>query len=202
MSDPASVHGARRRRQTTVLVALLVAGFATWWAAAELGRSGTPSPIGFTLQGNVATTLDPANLAAEAALERRIAALRGVASVLGPASMIEQRAAQTNVAIAHYVAAMAPAGPAARRKDLATVLVHYGYIGLPSLANQSFVGQLIFGSGTAPARRFAAVFPDGDHARVTVGLDRGVSDGRAQALRAQIERLVAGARLQGVKASG
>jgi hypothetical protein len=187
-------------RRQVLLMALVLGGIALW-AATQIGRSGTAGgSIVVSLRGNVATTLDPANLSSEAALERQIAALAGVRSVLGPATLIERQAAQTRIAIRRYVAAMKPAGAVAAGKDLATVLVHYGYIGLPSLANQSFVGQLIFGSGTAPERRFAAVFPDGDDARVTITLGPRGSDEETRLL-ARIERLVAGAQLQGVKAS-
>lgn len=200
MSGRSSVQQGLRRRQAP-LVALLFAGVALW-AATQLPPGGSGrGPIVISLRGNLATTLDPANLTAEAVLERRLAALPGVASVLGPATLIERQAAQANVAIRGYVAATSPAGPAAARKALATVLVHYGYIGLPSLANQSFIGQLIFGSGTAPKRRFSAVFPGDDYARVTIVLRADVGDAQAQVLRARIERLVRSAQLQGVKAS-
>lgn len=193
-----TLRGSARRRQV-LLMALLLAGIALWGATQILGGTGGGTIV-VSLRGNVATTLDPANLSAEAALERQLAALSGVRSVLGPATLIERQAAQTRIAIRRYVAAMKPAAAVAARKDLATVLVHYGYIGLPSLANQSFIGQLIFGSGTVPQRRFAAVFPGGDDARVTITLGPRGRDAEAQLL-ARIERLVAGAQLQGVKAS-
>lgn len=202
MSSPGgpSVHGARRRLQA-LPVALLLAGLAAW-AATEVGLGGTAAgTIVVSLHGNVATTLDPANLRTETALERQIAALPGVQSVLGPATLIERQATQTRNTIRREVAAMHPARSAAAQKDLATVLVHYGYVGLPSLANQSFIGQLIFGSETAPERRFVAVFPDGNRARVTIRLDPRVSDDDRARLRDRVERLVAGAPLEGVKAS-
>ena len=184
-----------------LLMALLVAGLVLWAATQFLVSGSTRAPIVISLRGNVATTLDPANLTADAVLERRISALPGVASVLGPATLIDRQAAQINVAIRGDVAAMSPADRAAARKALATVLVHYGYVGLPSLGNQSFIGQLIFGSGTAPKRQFAAVFPDDGHARVTIELRGHMSDARAQALRTRIGRLLTETQLQGVGAS-
>jgi hypothetical protein len=175
-----------------VLLPAVIGVLGAAWSVSSASGDGA---IVLSLRADLATTLDPANLPAEAALERRIAALPGVSSVTGPASFIEQSARRLNREIASEVAAMHPSGAVAARKALATALVHYGYVGLPSLANQSFIGQLVFGSGTMPERRFAWLFPDEHHARVVIH-PRG---SEAQGLRAEIGRLLAGAQLQGVQ---
>lgn len=183
------------------MVALLFVAVVTVGVSWAARRDAVENPIAVSLTGNLATTLDPANLIEEATLERRIAALPGVRAVLGPSSFLRGQATGSAGEIRRQVALMHPAGHAAARRDLATVLVHYGYVGLPSLDNRSFIGQLLFGSGTVPQRRFRRLFPDVDHARMLVGLREPLSDGRARALRSEIARLTAGAQLQGVQAS-
>jgi hypothetical protein len=164
-------------------------------------RTPGRGPIVISLQGNLATTLDPANLSTLVALERRITALPGVQTVIGPGTFIQQSVEETNRAIRQHLAALHARGPAAARQALSDLLVRYGYSGVPSIDNGSFVGQLIFGSGTQPMQRFAWLFPDNDHAHVLVRPRAGLSDAKTQVLGDQIKRLVGAAPLQGVSGS-
>jgi hypothetical protein len=184
-----------------LLVLLLLAGVALLAATTlGLGGPGRAQPFVVSLRGPLATTLDPANLSAEAALERRLARLPGVRSVLGPATLIERQASALSEQIDRLVARQHPASRAAARKDLDAVLVHYGYIGRPSLRNQSFIGELIFGAGVVPLRRFAAVLPDAGHARVVILPRAELAAAGLRRLTADVRRLVTGAQLQGVEA--
>lgn len=85
------------------------------------------------------------------------------------------------------------------RDQYATLFVRYGYVGLPSLANEDFVAALVFGSGTEPKRRFRWLFPDGNHALVFVRPDAGLSDGQARELGDRLDALAQRAGLQGVR---
>jgi hypothetical protein len=181
-----------------LLAALLLASIAIWGVSNLRPGSKADARIMISLQGNLATTLDPPNLKTLVALERRIASLPGVQTVAGPGTFIEQSVKQTDRLIRQKLAAAHPSGPAAARQRLSDLLVRYGYEGVPSLDNTSFVGQLIFGSGTQPKQQFAWLFPDGDHALVLVQPRASLGSARTQALGNQIERLVTAAPLQGV----
>jgi hypothetical protein len=186
-----------RRPRQALLAALLLASIAILVAITQERPPGR-GPIVISLQGNLATTLDPANLSTLVALERRITALSGVQTVLGPGTFIQQSVDRTDRAISQDLAAVHASGPVATRKELRDLLVRYGYTGLPSIDNGSFVGELIFGSGTQPKQRLASLFPDNDHAHVLVRPRAGLSDARSQVLGDQIKRLVETAPLQGV----
>jgi hypothetical protein len=177
----------------------VLASIAVWGASTLLRTSGRGAIV-ISLRGNLATTVDPTNVNILVALERRIAALPGVQTVLGPATFIARSADQTNRAISRDLAAVHASGPAARRQQRDALLVRYGYIGVPSIDNESFVGELIFGSGTQPKPQLASLFPDNAHARVLVRPRAGLSDTRAKALGDQIERLVVAAPFQTVQA--
>jgi hypothetical protein len=178
-------------RRLLVGVALLAALLVIWGVSTLRPTSGG-GRIVISLRGDLATTLDPANLKILVALEQRITSLPGVRKVSGPGTFIVQTAEQVDRAIRQDVAAGQARG---------ALLVRYGYVGVPSIDNESFVGQLIFGSGTQPKPRFASLFPDGYHALVLVRPQAGLSDARMQALGTQIERLVKAAPLQGVSGS-
>jgi hypothetical protein len=186
-----------RRPRLALLAALLVTAIAIWGVSAQ-ERSSGGKPIVISLQGNLATTLDPANLNVLVALERRITSLPGVQTVLGPGTFVVQAVDKTNRAIRQDLAAVHASGPAAARQQLNDLLVRYGYTGLPSIDNGSFVGELIFGSGTQPKQHLARLFPDADHALVLVRPRAGLSDARTQGLGGQIKRLVETAPLHGV----
>jgi hypothetical protein len=192
------LRAAVRRPRRALLAALLLVSIAIWGASNLRPRSTRSERIMISFQGNLATTLDPTNLKVLVALERRIGSLPGVQTVAGPGTFIEQSVNQTDRLIRQKLSAAHPSGPAAARRQLSDLLVRYGYEGIPSLDNTSFVGQLIFGSGTQPKQRFAWLFPDGDHALVLVRPRAGLSNARMQALGNQIERLVTTAPLQGV----
>jgi predicted RND superfamily exporter protein len=198
----------------TVVAGLLFATV-TIWVAGSLGSSSTEravaaatlvqqrtfggEPITISLQGNLATTLDPSNLHVLVTLERRLASLPGVRMVSGPGTFIEQTVYEIDGVIDRELAATGSRGAAAARQELSELLVRYGYTGVPSLDNTSFVGQLIFGAGTQPKQRFAWLFPDDDHALVLVRPQAGLSDAGMRALSDRIKRLVGAAPLQGVQ---
>jgi hypothetical protein len=190
---------AVRWPRRAVLAALLLTSAAIWWASPQ-PRTFARGPIVVSLQGNLATTLDPANLNILIALERRITALPGVQTVFGPGTFIGQSVRQADRAISRDLKALHASGAAARRQQLSDLLVRYGYVGAPSIDNQSFVGQLIFGSGTQPKQRLAWLFPDDAHARVLVRPRAGLSGVQTHGLANQIRRLVKATPLQGVQA--
>jgi hypothetical protein len=170
--------------------AVLLAAAVVIWGAGVLRPGPADKPFVISLRGNLTTTLDPTNLKVLVALERRITSLPGVQTVSGPGTFIAQTADRVDRAIRQNVAA---------GQALDALLVRYGYVGVPSIDNESFVGQLIFGSGTQPKPQFAWLFPDDYHALVLVRPRAGLSDARTQALGSQIERLVEGAPLEGVQ---
>lgn len=188
-----------RRRLPAALAALLLASIAIW-AGSTLRPTRGGKPLVISLQGNLTTTLDPPNLKILVALERRITSLPGVRTVSGPATFIRQTAERIDRVIRQDLAG-AHASRRGARQTLSALLVRYGYIGFPSIDNESFVGQLIFGSGTQPKPSFAWLFPDDYHALVLVRPRVGLSDARMQALGNQIEGLVKAAPLQGVSGS-
>jgi hypothetical protein len=181
-----------------LLAALLLAAVGAWAASTRSTESRPGEPIVVSLQGNLATTLDPANLNVLVALERRIASLAGVQTVLGPGRFIQENVDQVDRAIRQKVAALRPSGLSVR-EALSELLVRYGYIGVPSIGNESFVGQLIFGSGTRPKQRLAWLFPDNNHALLLVRPRPGLGAARTRALANQLGQLVKAAPLQGVQ---
>jgi uncharacterized protein len=195
------VAAAERRQRRALLAAPVLAAVAiAGFAAFGTGHRGATAErsITISLQGDVTTILDPPNLRALVALERRIRALPGVRDVVGPGTFVEQSVEAANRTIRQQVAATHPYSRAAAHRRLIDLLVRYGYERLPSLDNVSFVGQLIFGSGTQPMPRFTWLFPDADHAVVLIRPQAGLSSERTQALGNQIARLVDAAPLQGV----
>jgi hypothetical protein len=183
------------------LAPLLLGSAAVFGAITLLpGTTVRGESIVVSLQGNLMTTLDPANLDILIALERRIRALPGVQTVSGPGTFIEQSVRRADLAISMDLDAVHASGPAARRQQLSDLLVRYGYMGVPSIDNESFVGQLIFGSGTQPKQQFAWLFPDDAHALVHVRPRDGLSLARTHALGNQIERLLKAEPLEGVQA--
>lgn len=156
-------------------------------------------PIVVSLEGNLATTLDPTNLHALVSLERRLASLPGVKTASGPGTFVQQTVGEVDGVIRQELAAARSSGGAAARQELSALLVRYGYTGMPSIDNESFVGQLVFGSGTAPKRRFAWLFPDDDHALVLVRPRAALGDTQTRALLARLRQLVESAPLDGVQ---
>lgn len=94
-------------------------------------------------------------------------------------------------------ARLAALGPA--RDAYSELLVRYGYIGMPSLMNGAFVSALVYGTGTAPKKRFGWLFPDARHAVVYVRPEGGLSDDQTRRLGAQIQHVVDGTRLSGAR---
>lgn len=188
-----------RRPLGALLAALLLTSIAIWGGSTLALGSAKSVPIVISLKGNLVTTLDPANLNILVTLERRITSLPGVQTVFGPGTFIQHSVDQTDHAISQHLAAARARGPAARRQQLSDLLVRYGYTGVPSIDNESFVGQLIFGSGTQPERRLAWLFPDGDHALLLVRLRAGLSGAQTEALASHIQRLAKAVPLQGVQ---
>jgi predicted RND superfamily exporter protein len=164
-------------------------------------RAFGAEPIVVSLQGDLTTTLAAPNLVNLLALERQIASLRGVQAVFGPGTFIQQTVNQIDGVIRQDLikAGANAAGAVATHQQLKDLLVRYGYIGVPSITNDSFVGQLVFGSGTEPKQRFAWLFPDARHALVLVRPRAGLSDPQTRALGSRIEQLVKAAPLQDVQ---
>jgi predicted RND superfamily exporter protein len=194
-----AVWGASTLRARSSESLLAKRGSAVAKATRAQERTFGGEPIVVSLQGNLATTLDPANLNVLVALERRISSLAGVQTVFGPGTFIQQTADQIDGVIRQDLVALHTRGAAAARQDLSDMIIRYGYIGVPSVDNEDFVGQLIFGSGTQPKQRFAWLFPDDYHALVIVRPRAGLSDARTLALGKQIEQLVGAAPLEGVQ---
>jgi hypothetical protein len=203
-----------RSRRALAVVVVLALG-AIWGASTLRSNSGDTAaatradertfgaePIAVSLQGDLATTLDPPNLAALLALERRIAALPDVHAVLGPATFVEQTVNQFKQVITQTLSRPGPGGARSNQQRLQDLLVRYGYVGVPSMSNASFVGQLVFGSGTQPKQNVAWLFPDASHALVLVRPRAGLSDTAKRTLGSQIESLVRAAPLQGVELAG
>jgi hypothetical protein len=180
-----------------LLAALAVAGA---WALLA-GDASRGAPIVVTLRGPVATTLDPSSLSALAGLEQRLAALPGVHAVVGPATLLEGAATGMKAQEAQYLAAAGPPGSGARRRAATTVGIRFGFDGPPALTNASFVGEVVFGTGSEPKRQLAPLFPDGGRALIVVRPQAGLSADRVTRLGRRIEQLVAGANLVGVEAS-
>jgi hydrophobe/amphiphile efflux-3 (HAE3) family protein len=135
---------------------------------------------------------------------------RVLARELGPPAERADRAARRAAAAARH----AGAGPASAqqtgerarlralgplREQYQQLFVRFGYLGLPSLANRTFVQALVLGAGAAPKQRFAWLFPDRTHALVLVRLRDGLSDGEVRAIGAGIERLTGTLHLTGVQ---
>jgi predicted RND superfamily exporter protein len=202
VSGQRRVLGAAVRAPRRALLAVVLLASIAIWGASTLHPGSTESktgePIVVSLGGNLATTLDPANLNVLVALERRIASLAGVQAVLGPGRLIQENVDQIDRAIRQKVAALRTSGLSAQQA-MSDVLVRYGYVGVPSIDNESFVGQLIFGSGTRPEQRFAWLFPDDNHALVLVRPRPGLSGALTQALANEVSRLCQSAPLQGVQ---
>jgi predicted RND superfamily exporter protein len=159
-------------------------------------------PIVVPLQGDLATTLDPPNLAALLTLERRVASLRGIHSVLGPATFVEQTVNQFKDVIRQTLSQPGQGPARSNPQRLQDLLVRYGYTGVPSLSNASFVGQLVFGSGTQPKQNVAWLFPDASHALLLIRPRAGLSDAEKRTLSSRIEQLVTAAPLEGVELGG
>jgi predicted RND superfamily exporter protein len=135
---------------------------------------------------------------------------RVLRAALGPAAERADRDARAAAAAARARGADAGAaqragerarlrglGPA--RDDYAQLLVRYGYIGLPAIDNRAFVSALVYGSGTAPKRRFGWLFPDARHAVIYVRPRAGLSDAQTRRLGEQMERLAGGTRAGGAR---
>jgi predicted RND superfamily exporter protein len=135
---------------------------------------------------------------------------RVLRAALGPAAERADRAARAAAAAARArgagPAAAQRAGEQARlrglgpmRDDYAQLLVRYGYIGLPAIDNRAFVSALVYGSGTAPKRRFGWLFPDARHAVIYVRPRAGLSDAQTRRLGEQMQRLATGTRVGGAR---
>ncbi|MEA2241273.1 MAG: uncharacterized protein QOD24_829 [Solirubrobacteraceae bacterium] len=135
---------------------------------------------------------------------------RVMARELGPPAERADRAARQAVSRARR----AGAGPASAqqtgerarlralgplREQYEQLFVRFGYLGLPSLGNRTFVQALVLGSGAEPKRRFAWLFPDRTHALILVRLRDGLSDGEVRAVGSGVQRLTDSARLTGVQ---
>jgi predicted RND superfamily exporter protein len=193
--------GAVRRPRRTLLAGLvlaIVAGLAAGLLTHQ--PASGHDQIVISLQGDLVTTLAPDNLTALLALEQRLGYLHGVKTVSGPGTYIQQTASQVNRLIQQELRQAQSAGSVAVRRARATLMVRYGYTGTPSLTNSSFVGQLVFGSSTAPKRQFAWLFPDGTHALVLVRPRAGLSDAQTRALTSEVRRLVTATPLTEVRA--
>ncbi|MBA2763183.1 MAG: MMPL family transporter, partial [Thermoleophilaceae bacterium] len=90
-------------------------------------------------------------------------------------------------------------GPA--RQELETLLVRYGYVGVPSLSNVNFLRALVLGAGTEPKERFNFLFPDSDHAVVLVRPENSLTDEQLRTLGDEIDEVVADTRLPGIELS-
>ncbi|WP_354700609.1 hypothetical protein DSM112329_00890 [Paraconexibacter sp. AEG42_29] len=84
-------------------------------------------------------------------------------------------------------------------KELQELLVRFGSVGLPGLANANFVKTLVFGAGIEPKQRFKWLFPDAEHALILVRPDPGVSGPDMLALGKQIRRVVTQTKLGDAK---
>lgn len=83
-------------------------------------------------------------------------------------------------------------------KALQDLLVRFGAVGLPGLANQNFVNTLVFGAGIEPKQRFRWLFPDAQHALVLVRPKPGISGEAMLALGRRIDRITGATRIDGV----
>jgi hypothetical protein len=200
MSAAAAVVDRRRWTAARVSLAAALVGVALIGLLVSRG-GGSPGPIVVSLNGSVLTTLEPDNLTALQRAEQQISALPGVRSEEGPASAIEAGAVQADREIAAQVARPGNrlAGDPAHHLD--QVLVRDGYSAMPSLTEQSFVGQFVFGNGVGPRPALAAIFPDSYHARVIVSYRDGLGGSQVDALRRRIGQIVAAAGLTGVQSS-
>ncbi len=171
-------------------------------ATAQQSRAFGGTPLDVSLGGPLATTLDPANLSAELALENHIRALSDVRSVLGPAGFIADIASEINRVISTEVASGGAHGRAAIATATQQLLVRYGYQGRPSLSNASFIGQLAFGSSaTTPVGGLRWLLPNRTHALIIVRPVGSAGEAAVRQLVGRIRRLADAAGLQGVTAS-
>jgi hydrophobe/amphiphile efflux-3 (HAE3) family protein len=156
--------------------------------------------------GGVRTVMGPATFISQAVNQMN----RVVFEELGPAAeradVIARRAVARARADGLSADKLAAVDKAARLRALGPLraqyeelFVRFGYIGIPSLSNRSFVLQLVKGAGVEPKPRFAWLFPDGQHALVIVRLRSGLSDTRVRELGAQLTKLVGGAGLSGIR---
>jgi hypothetical protein len=155
-------------------------------AALQRALRGTPIFVGLTGQSAL-----PANLVSIYELEQRIARLPGVRTVYGPGTFV----ARTAVATEKVINAESAAGPAGQAQTAAATGVRMGFSGRPSISNWSFVSQLVLGAGVAPKPQLAWLFPDSNHAVITVLLGSGAS---AVTLGERIAQLVVATPLAGV----
>jgi hypothetical protein len=190
------------RRALTAAVSLLaVAGLAAFEASSgpsgasrtetELHGAFGGAPIFVALAGQPVT---PANLSSVYGLEQRIGRLPGVSAVYGPGTFVAQTARATEAVLDRDLAAMRGAGKA---DAAAATSVRMGFSGPPSISNWSFVSQLVLGAGVRPKQELEWLFPDANHAVITVLARPGVS---TAALDGRIARATAGAQLVAVSA--
>jgi hypothetical protein len=193
---------ADRRRWRAARLPLVVALTGAVLGALLLALSGGGSasrPIVVSLNGSLLLTLEPGNLTALQHAEQQISALPGVTAVQGPASVIAAAVVQADRQIATQVAQPGNklAGNPAHHLD--QVLVRNGYSAMPSLTDQSFIGQVVFGNGVGPRPALARIFPDSNHARVIVRYGAGVAGSQLSALRRRIAQIIAAAGLTDIQ---
>jgi hypothetical protein len=168
-------------------------------AALQRALGATPIFVGLTGQAAL-----PANLVSIYELEQRIARLPGVRTVYGPGTFVARTAVATEKVINAESAAASPsgqtrssAGPAGQAQTAAATGVRMGFSGRPSVSNWSFVSQLVLGAGVAPKPQLAWLFPDSNHAVITVLLG---SEASRVTLGERIAQLVVATPLAGVSA--
>ncbi|WP_205696489.1 MMPL family transporter [Conexibacter sp. SYSU D00693] len=149
-----------------------------------------------------ATFLNSALVQMEQVIERELGPVAKVADRQARAAVAEARRDGASTAEANRRGEEARAqalGP--KLRQYSDILVRLGSVGIPSLANRSFVLSVVFGASQEPKPRFRWLFPDREHALVLVRPDTDLSDEQLRALGDRLGDLAAKAGMQDVQLS-
>ncbi|MEN8674054.1 MMPL family transporter [Nocardioides sp.] len=182
-------------------------------------------PVVVLLEADDDRFFDGERLASTLRLEGSLATLDHVAGVYGPATLLNQIAGRAQdllsellgrrdaeVALARSKAAAAGASPSEIRRagEEATARfdARYGPLlvsglpgGLPTLENQRFVDQVVFGSAGRPRGQWRFVVPSAASASILIRPEAGLDADEAAELTADVERVVAGNQPDGTQAT-
>lgn len=145
------------------------------------------------------TFLNQTVIQIERAVAQQVRTFTKRSALAGRSAERRARRAGASPAEAEAAAAAARRRVAAEgQRTVAELLVRYGFIGLPSLANRTFINAIVLGTGTQPKQRLRWLFPDLEHALITVRPRDGLSDERLLALGARLRELAQDAPLPGI----